>query len=97
MKETFRDSGITSLEGKITQTKTITFVAENKPFATTVVTPPSLTTIPDTTGVPSKTGTLTPVSTSSPIAKKTTYTPLPEWVPLLGLVMAGVLILRRSR
>jgi len=97
MKESYMNSGVTSLEGKITQTKTITFIAENKPSVTTVVTPPSPTTIPEMTGIPSMTGSLPPVSTTSPVAKKTTYTPLPEWVALLGLVVAGFFIVRRSR
>ena len=34
MQETYRSSGITDLEGKITQTKTITFIKETTPPAT---------------------------------------------------------------
>jgi len=92
MKEIYTNSGITDLDGKITQKNTITFVAENKPLTTPHVTQPALTTIPDITSIPSMTD--SPVSTSVPIAKKTTYTPLSAWVPLLGVVIAGFFILR---
>jgi hypothetical protein len=92
MQETYRSSGITDLEGKITQTKTITFTQETPPLTTIVGTQPVLTSIPVIATNPSTTVPTTIVPTSSPIAKKTTYTPLPEWVTLLGIVMAGLLI-----
>ena len=94
MEETYRSSGITDLEGKITQTKTITFSEETKPLSTPV-TKPVLTTIPVITSISSTTGSITMVPTSSPIAKKTTYTPLPEWITLLGFVMAGLFIIHK--
>ena len=97
MKETYRSSGITNLEGKITQTKTITFVKETTPLATPVNTQPVLTTIHVITSISSTTLSITTVPTSSPIAKKTTYTPLPEWITLLGIVMAGLFILPKYR
>ena len=46
MQETYRSSGITDLEGKITQTKTITFVKETTPPATPITTQPLQTTLP---------------------------------------------------
>ena len=97
MQETYRSSGITDLERKITQTKTITFVEATTPLATPVNTQPVLTTIPDITSVSSTTASITTVPTSSPIAKKTTYAPLPEWITLLGIVMGGLFILPRYR
>jgi hypothetical protein len=97
MQETYRSSGITDLERKITQTKTITFVKETPPLATPVTPQPELTTIPDVTPISSTTMSITTVPTSSPIAKKTTYTPLPEWITLLGIVLAGLFILPKNR
>ena len=97
MQETYRSSGITDLERKITQTKTITFVKETPPLATPVTPQPDLTTIPDVTPISSTTMSITTVPTSSPIAKRTTYTPLPEWITLLGIVLAGLFILPKNR
>ena len=97
MQETYRSSGITDLERKITQTKTITFVKETPPLATPVTTQPELTTIPVVTPISSTTMSITTVPTSSPIAKKTTYSPLPEWITLLGIVLAGLFILPKNR
>jgi len=93
MQETLRNSGSSDLEGKITQTKTITFVKETIPLATLVNPQPVLTISP----ISSATASITTVPTSSPIAKKTTYTPLPEWITLLGIVMGGLFILPKYR
>jgi hypothetical protein len=95
LQETYRSSGITELEGKITQTKTITFVKETTPLATPVNTQPVLTTIPVISPISSTTASITALPTSSPIAKKTTYTPLPEWITLLGIVTGGLFIIRK--
>jgi len=95
MQETYRSSGITDLEGKITQTKTITFVKETTPPATPVNTQEVLTTIPVISTISSTTMSIMTVPSSSPVVKKTTYTPLPEWITLLGIVMAGLFIIRK--
>jgi hypothetical protein len=97
MQETYRSSGITDLEGKITQTKTITFVKETSPPATPITTQPLQTTVPGVTISASTTAPIPTVPTSSPIAKKTTYTPLPEWITLFGVIFGGFLILSRNR
>jgi Domain of unknown function (DUF3821) len=93
MQETYRSSSNTDLEGKITQTKSITFVKETPLLATPVNTQPVLTTISVIAAGSSTTAPITTVPTSSPIAKKTTYTPLPEWITLLGIIMAGLFII----
>ena len=95
MQETYKSSGITDLEGKLTQTKTITFVKETPPLATPVNTQPVLTTLPVIAAGSSTIAPITTVATSSPIAKKTTYTPLPEWITVLGIVLAGFFIIRK--
>ncbi len=97
MQETYRSSGITDLEGKITQTKTITFVKETTPPATPITTQPLQTTLPSVSTTASTTASIPIVPTSSPIAKKTTYTPLPEWITLLGIILGGLLILPRNQ
>ena len=97
MQETYKSSGITDLEGKLTQTKSITFVKETPPLATPVNTQPVLTTLPVIAAGSSTIAPITTVPTSSPIAKKTTYTPLPEWITLLGIVLAGLFIVPKYR
>jgi len=97
MQETYRSSGITDLDGKITQTKTITFVKETTPPATPITTQPLQTTLPGVSISVSTTPSVPIVPTSSPIAKKTTYTPLPELITLLGIILGGLLILPRNR
>jgi hypothetical protein len=96
MQKTYNINDITDLEGKITQSKTITFVKETTTLVTPVNTQPALTTIPVISPISSTTALITTVPTSSPIAKKTTYTPLPEWITLLGIVMAGLFIIRKQ-
>jgi hypothetical protein len=95
MQETYKISGITDIEGKITQAKSITFVKETPFPATPVNTQPVLTTLTASAAGSSTPAPITTVPTSSPIAKKTTYTPLPEWITLLGIVMAGLFIIRK--
>ncbi len=96
MLETYRSSGITDFDGKITKTTTITFIEETPPLTIPVTTqPPLLTTIPVIATISSTTASITTVATSSPIAKKTTYTPLPVWISLIGIIVAGLFIIRK--
>jgi hypothetical protein len=95
MLETYRSSGITDLDGKITKTKTITFIEGTPSPATTDNTQLLLTTIPVTTTIPSTNALITTVPAPSPIAKKTTYTPLPVWISLTGIIVAGLFIIRK--
>jgi hypothetical protein len=95
MQETYKSSGITDIEGKITQTKSITFERGTPQPATPVNTQPVLTTPTVLEAGSSTTAPITTVPTSSPIAKKTTYAPLPEWITLLGIVMAGLFFIRK--
>jgi len=95
LQETYKSSGITDLDGKITRTKTITFVKETPSPVIPVNTQPVFTTLPVVAAGSSTISPITTVPTSSPIAKKTTYTPLPEWITLLGIVMAGLFIIRK--
>jgi len=95
LRDTYKSSGITDLEGKTTQTKSITFVKDIPSLATPVNTQPVLTTLPVITAGSSAIVPITTVPTSSPVAKKTTYTPLPEWITLLGITMAGLYVIQK--
>ena len=97
MQETYRANGISDFTGKITKTATITFVKDNASLVTTVTTPPVATTMPLTTITASGTEGVSPLPTSTPVTSKTTYSPLAEWITLLGVGMAGLLIITRNR
>jgi hypothetical protein len=95
MQETYKAGGIDT-DGKITQSATITFSDEGLSIVTPATTPTVITTIPATIPVSPATK-VTTVSTSSPIAQKTTYQPLPEWIALMGIVIAGIFFANRVR
>jgi hypothetical protein len=97
MKETYRSWNSTDVAGKITQTATVTFVKDATPVATTITTQPVKTTQPVTTVTISQTPAVTALPTSLPVPKKTTYSPLPAWIALLGIGVAGLFILPRYR
>ena len=87
------------LTGITTKTASVTFIKD-----TTVV--PSPTTQPVGTTVPAQTISTTPplshtgtttIPTSSPLPVKTTYTPLPGWIGLVSIIIAGLIVLGRSR
>ena len=97
MQESYRSSGVTDFTGKVTQAKTITFSNDNRSPVTSETTPMVMTTKPVVHLTSSATDGVTPVTSSSPVAKKTTYSPIAEWVPLLGIVVAGLFIITRNR
>jgi hypothetical protein len=97
IQETYRANGISEITGKITKAATITFVKDNASLVTTVTTPPVATSMPLTSITTSGTDGVSPVPTSTPVTSKTTYSPLPEWITLLGIGMAGLFIITRKR
>jgi hypothetical protein len=97
MKETYLSRNITNITGKITQTATVTFVKVDTPVATPVSAQPDVTTMPVTTPPLSQTAVVTGIPTSSPVPKKTTYSLLPEWITLLGIVVAVLFIIPKNR
>ena len=97
MKETYRSRNNTDIAGKITQTATVTFVKVVTPVATPVSVEPVMTTMPVTTSPLSQTAAVTTIPASLPVPIKTTYSPLPEWIALLGIVVAGLFIIRKNR
>ena len=97
MKETYALRNISESTGKITRTATVTFVKVDTPVATAVSEQPFMTTMPVTTSPLSQTAAVTPIPASLPVPTKTTYSPLPEWVALLGIVVAGLFIIPKKR
>jgi hypothetical protein len=93
MEESFKSSGITDLAGKITQTNTVTFVKGNASVVIPETVKPVITTISVIPSLSSTTQSITTLPASSPLGEKTTYTSLPEWITLVGIVAAGVFII----
>jgi hypothetical protein len=97
MQETYRANGVSGFTGKITSAATITFVKDNASLVTTTATPPVTTSLLPTTITTSGTDGVSSVPTSMPVTSKTTYSPLAEWIALLGVGMAGFLVITRNR
>jgi hypothetical protein len=97
MQETYRANGISDFTGKITSVATITFVKDTASLLPTAAPSPVSTTLTLTTVTPSGTDSVSPLPTSIPVASKTTYSPLAEWIALLGVGMAGFLVIVRNR
>jgi hypothetical protein len=97
MQESYVAGGSAGPEGKTTSSATVTFLpSEPIVVPTTLVTAAS--TLPEVTvSAPATpvTATVTAVPTSAPVATKTTYTPLPGWIALLGVGIAGFLAVAR--
>jgi hypothetical protein len=97
MQETYRANGISDFTGKITSAATITFVKDNVSLVTTAATPQVSTTLPLTPITTSETGDVSPLPPSIPVTSKTTYSPLAEWIALLGVGIAGFMVITRNR
>jgi hypothetical protein len=101
MKDSYKDRNTTGTIGKINQTATVTFLKVNTSVVSLTSTPTSaqtlITTQPVTTTEISYTPAETVLPTSSPVPIKTTYSPLPEWIALLGIVVAGLVVITKKR
>ena len=102
MKDTYTSLNNPAYAGRITQTATVTFVQANtsvttQPVTQPVITQPVLTTVPVTSLTESSTTETTAVPTSSPVPVKTTYSPLPEWIALLGIVVAALFVISEKQ
>ena len=98
MKDAYSSLDSTYSEGKLTGTATVTFVYVDAPVVTTVPTQPVTSIMPLTT--PPTVVVTTPVTAipaSSPVPIKTTYTPLPAWIALSGVVGAGLIFITKKR
>jgi hypothetical protein len=102
MKDTYTSLNNPAYTGRITQMATVTFVQANTTVTTPLITQPVttqpvLTTVPVTSITESSTTETTAVPTSSPVPVKTTYAPLPEWIALLGIVVAGIIVISKKQ
>jgi hypothetical protein len=97
MKDTYSGLNNPVYAGKITQTATVTFVQADTPVVTPVITQPVMTTLPVTTETISQTMETTEIPASSPVPVKTTYSPLPQWIALLAIVVAGLFVITKKR
>jgi hypothetical protein len=97
IKDTYSSLNNPAYAGKITQTATVTFVQADTPVATPVITQPVITTLPVTTETISQAMETTEIPVSSPVPVKTTYSPLPAWIALLGIVVAGFFVISKKR
>ncbi|MDD1695691.1 MAG: DUF3821 domain-containing protein [Methanoregula sp.] len=101
MKDTYSGVSGSANNGKITQTATVNFVQVDATVTTPVSPQTVTTTLPVTTDTATQTATVTVFPTTAPtssvVPTKTTYSPLPEWIALLGIVMAGLVVISRRR
>jgi hypothetical protein len=97
IQETFAASGARNLTGTTSKSVSVTFIKDISPAGTPQESQPGVTTKPATTPSSSKTGAITAIPTSSPLPVKTTYTPLPGWIVLIGIIIAGIIVLGKNR
>jgi len=102
MKDTYTSLNNPVDAGKITQKATVTFVQENTTITTPlmtqpVITQPIMTTLPVTSITDSSATATTAVLPSSPVPVKTTYSPLPEWIALLGIVVVAIFVMSKKQ
>jgi hypothetical protein len=102
MKDTYTSLKNPAYAGRITQMATVTLAQVNTtaitPLVTQpVITQPVLTTVAVTSMTESPTMETTAVPTSSPVPVKTTYSPLPEWIALLGIVVAAIFVISKKQ
>ena len=103
MQAAYRDSGM-DIAGKLTGTGSVSLEGKVLASATTgMVTPGvNVTTVSGTASptqpVTTQSSATTPVTThatSAPVPKRTTYSPVPAWLPIIGLAGAGLVLMKR--
>lgn len=98
MEESYKAGGTGYGTGRIFQAKTVTFVTDNLPLTPSITTQPERTTQPViSTTVSGGTDSPTTRATQLPAATRTTYSPLPEWITLLGIMITGLFVIARNR
>ncbi len=83
--------------GTMMKSASVTFTRDTAPVVTQQDTQPVITTVMP--GTPSSTQTegVTVIPISSPVPVKTTYTPLPAWIGLAGIIIAGLIVLGKNQ
>jgi hypothetical protein len=96
MPGSYNKSSQMNFTGTMSKSAFVTFTKDTSP-AVTPKEQPVITTAPAGTPSSPQTGAVTPVPTSSPPPVKTTYTPLPVWIGLAGIIIAGLIVLGKNR
>ena len=96
MQESYAASGVNDQTGRTTASASITFLPKEAFTVTPVSTlpPEEVTTVSETIR-PSESVPETSSPTNAPLASKTTYSPLPGWIMISGLVGAVFLFTRK--
>ena len=104
MEAVYKSAGITETGGKLSHSTQVTFVAEPVVTSTPAVSPPPKTPQPGETAPTTQPAQTTPVETTHPalepeppVPERTTYAPLPGWIVLASLLMAGAYVAYRPR
>ncbi|MDD1686860.1 DUF3821 domain-containing protein [Methanoregula sp.] len=84
------------LNGKTTASASVTFLPQESFTSATVSTVQTepVATVPET-AEPTKTIQKVTIATTVPVTTKTTYSPLPAWITVVGLVGAGLLVAKK--
>jgi hypothetical protein len=97
IQEILNTSRVRNLTGTTTKSVSVTFIKDLSPTVTPQESQPGITTMPANTISPSQSGAPTPIPVSYPVPVKTTYTPLPGWITLVGIIIAGLIVLGKNR
>jgi len=97
MQGSYNKSSLMNLTGTTTKSVSVTFIKDTSPAVTPQESQPGVTTKPANTPSSSQTGAITAIPTSSPLPVKTTYTPLPLWIVLVGIIIAGMIVRGKNR
>jgi cell division septation protein DedD len=104
MEAVYKSAGITETGGKLSHSTQVTFVAEPVVTSTPAVSPPPKTPQPGETAPTTQPAQTTPVETTHPalepeppVPERTTYAPLPGWIVLASLLVAGAYVAYRPR
>jgi Domain of unknown function (DUF3821) len=95
MQQAYADAGISDVNGRTTGTTSVTFFT---PSQVSTGASPQQPASPEVsvTLAPSGTEPVTTLPTEQPVTSKTPYQPLPEWIPVAGLLI-GLICFARTR
>jgi hypothetical protein len=97
MQESYAESGASDLNGITTSSASVTFLPKE---AFTAIPPSTPSKVEETevmeTGEPHESIPVTPAPTTTTVVKKTTYSPVPEWIIISGLVAAAYIFRKKE-
>jgi len=93
MQDSYTSAGVSGSNGKTTSSASVMFLPPPVLTPAPTLQQGNVTTLP-ITAQPSVTESVSTVPTTAPVATKTTYAPLPEWIAVIGLLIALICIAR---